>query len=145
MSNMCDNLKSNLTIRDVSEEFISTKQLRKQNSGLQKMLSCPKCRAEFKTRDSLTNHLKRKTPCHLKPESSDQEDYLKQFYRKLEAGDPMFNPRSCYMCITCLGLFKSPSNVKVHIQSVHLGRKPFACERFDFQLRKISFHHLKIL
>lgn len=130
--NMSDNFKSDMMTTD-SEEFQSTMQFKNQYPEHQKMLNCHKCQAVFKTKDNLTNHLKRKTPCQIKPESSEEDDkYFKQFYRKLEASDPRFNPRSSYMCITCLGLFKSPSNVKIHIQSVHLGRKPFACERFDF-------------
>jgi hypothetical protein len=123
-------MESTITMPQMPVDCQSTKH-ENRNSDIQKMFTCQKCHAKFKTKDNLTNHLKRKTPCHLKPD--EDEFYLKQFYRKLEASDPRFNPRSSYMCITCLGLFKSPSNVKIHVQSVHLGRKPYACERFDFQ------------
>ena len=113
-------------------------------------LCCTKCNSKFKTRDGLTNHLKRKTPCDKKPTKSDDND-LHKFYRKLDPSDKRFNPKSCYMCIICEGLFKSPSNLRVHVESVHLRRKPFSCDdcRSTFTTncslkRHVDVTHLKL-
>ena len=92
-----------------------------------------KCEAKFKSRDGLTCHIKRKTPCDVKPSlaQSDNESY-KNFYKKIERDDGLLlldEAKSSYLCLTCNSLFKSPANFRIHFDCVHLKKKSFSCGR----------------
>ncbi len=79
------------------------------------------------------------------PTSHENEINLETFYRKMELSDPRYSQKSRYMCLRCDSLFKSPSNIKVHILSVHLGIKSFSCDQcsLKFVNQTILLSHVK--
>ncbi len=65
----------------------------------------------------------------ITPESVEEEEDLGTYYKKLDHSDPRFSQKSRYICLRCDRLFKSPSNMKVHILSIHLEKKSFSCHK----------------
>lgn len=74
------------------------------------------------------------------------DDDLQKFYKKLDRSHPRFSSKSRYVCLECNATFKSPSNVKIHVLSVHLGRKSFPCDkcRLKFASETILKSHVKM-
>ncbi len=79
------------------------------------------------------------------PTNHENEINLETFYRKMELSDPRYSQKSRYMCLRCDRMFKSPSNIKVHILSVHLGIKSFSCDQcsLKFVNQTILLSHIK--
>ncbi len=65
----------------------------------------------------------------ITPENVEEKEDLGTYYKKLDNSDPRFSQKSRYICLRCDRLFKSPSNMKVHVLSIHLEKKSFSCDK----------------
>ena len=78
-------------------------------------------------------------------ENVEEKEDLETYFKRLDPSDPRFSQKSRYVCLSCGRLFKSPSNMKVHILSVHLEKKSFSCDQcsLKFVNQTILQSHIK--
>ena len=96
---------------------------------------CEECGRTFINLQNLTKHVKRvhtyvgKIRCNLcnrEVYSSVLKDHMKFFHKRTKIEENFQIPN--YKCETCGTNFQSPSGLKIHIKSVHMGLKEHKCK-----------------
>jgi hypothetical protein len=147
----CDVDKMNITTKtgQTLEEIENSVNCNEDVTNITKPFQNSKTETEIETDKINVSDVTMTVDTQLKnvetPTNHENEINLETFYQKMELSDPRYSQKSRYTCLRCDSLFKSPSNIKVHILSVHLGIKSFSCDHcsLKFVNQTILLSHVK--
>lgn len=100
-------------IRDLHGGF------RKKHFGKHRQFKCEDCHQAIESQEKLEGHV-----CTHKAKFIPKKD----------------NPWDMYQCEECLAEFSKPSQLRKHLNTVHLNIRPFSCDQCDFKAK-----HLEVL